>query len=291
MPVSSNAPRSGHVPVSGGLRVWYELAGSGQDVLAVPSASWLARDLGPLAEGRTVLFYDIRGRGRSDTIRDESLLGVQHDVEDLETLRAGLGIERFDLLGWSYHGAVAARYALAHPERVGRVLLVGPTGPRRDPWFDDFLGRFAARVELSDLQELDRLRRGGLKQSDPLAWCRAVHRMYLLAYVARRESLDRMQSCPCVAPNLDADHVNNQGRRAIEVLGAYDWREEFRACTTPFLILHGRQDPVPLGGSEEWAEVLPQARLEVWDDVSHMPWLEQPERFFALVEGFLRGPL
>lgn len=287
MPVSPSAPRSGHVPVSGGLRIWYELAGSGTEVLVVPSASWVARDLEPLAEGRTVVFYDVRGRGRADTIRDESLLGIWHDVEDLERLRAHLGIERLDLVGWSYHGAIAARYALAHPERVGRVLLVGPTGPRRDPWFDDFLGRFAVRVDLADLQELDQKRRAGLKETDPLAWCRAVHRLYLLAYVARRESLDRMRSCPCVPPNLDADHVNNQGRRAIEVLGPYDWRDEFRSCRTPFLILHGAQDPVPLGGSEEWAEVLPDCRLEVWEDVSHMPWLEEPERFFARVEAFL----
>lgn len=282
-------PRSGKVPAADGLELWYEVRGDGPETLVVPSASWLGRDLDPLVEGRTVVFYDVRGRGRSSFVDDDSLLGVDRDVEDLEHLRAALGIERFALLGWSYHGAIAARYALARPERVTRALLVGPTAPRRDPWFDEFLGRFALRVDVRDLQELDGRRRAGLKERDPRAWCAAVHRLYLLAYVARPESLERMRSSPCVEPNLDPDHVNNLGRRSIEVMGPYDWRGDFGSLRTPFLVLHGRQDPVPLEGSREWVEALPEATLEVWDDVAHMPWLEVPERFFATVRGFLEG--
>ena len=287
MALSPSVSRSGHVPVADGLHLWYELRGNGPEVLVVPSASWLARDLDPLIEGRTVLFYDVRGRGRSAAIRDDALLGVHKDVTDLERLRVALGLERFDLLGWSYHGAIAARYTLAHRERVRRVVLVGPTAPCRDPYFDDFLGRFASKVDLDGLQALDDQRRAGLKERDPLAWCRAVHRLYFLAYVADPKSLERMQSSPCVLPNLDPDHVNNQGRRAIEVLGAYDWRAEFRGLDTPILILHGAQDPVPVEGSQEWVRVLSNARLVVWDDVSHMPWLEAPERFFDTLEAFL----
>lgn len=289
MPLPPGVPATGRVPVAGGLDLWYEVAGDGPATLVVPSASWLARDLDPLRAGRTLVFYDVRGRGRSATIRDESLLGMHRDVDDLERLRRALGLERFDLLGWSYHGGIAARYALAEPARVRRVVLVGPTAPRRDPWFDEFLGRFAGRVDLDGLEALDRRRKEGLKERDPLAWCRAVHRLYFLAYVARPESLARMKSSPCVEPNLDPDHVNNQGRRAMEVLGAYDWRADFRGLDVPFLILHGAQDPVPVEGSREWLEALPDARLVVWDDVAHMPWLEAPERFFAAVQDFLGG--
>ena len=289
MALSSSLPRSGTVPVSAGLFVWYQVKGDGPEVLVVPSASWLEKDLDPLLPGRTVVFYDVRGRGRSAAIHEDALLGVHHDVDDLERLRATLGIERFDLFGWSYHGAIAARYALAHPDRVRRALLIGPTAPCRDPHFDDFLGRLADRVDIERLTKLQEKRRQGMKERDPLAWCRAVHRLYFLAYVTDPAHLDRMKSSPCVAPNMDPDHVNNQGRRALEVLGAYDWRADFGALETPFLILHGREDPVTVAGSQEWVDCLPSATLEVWDDVSHMPWLEVPERFFARVAAFLSG--
>ena len=287
MPLSPDVPRTGTVPVSDDLFVWYEIRGEGDPVLIVPSASWLARDLDPLLEGRTLVFYDVRGRGRSAHIEDEGKLGIHRDVDDLERLRAHLGISGFDLFGWSYHGGIAARYALAHREHVRKIVLIGPTGPRRDPWFDEFLGRFAMRVSFEDLQELDAKRQAGMKQRDPQGWCHEVHRLYLLAYVAKPEHLDRMRSSPCVQPNLDPDHVNNQGRRAIEVLGPYDWRGDFEGLETPFLILHGAEDPVPIGGSREWQDVLSNAELIEWKHLAHMPWLEDPELFFPTVKDWL----
>ena len=286
----SSLPRNGTVPVSDNLFLWYEIQGDGEDLLVVPSASWLNRDLDPLIEGRTVVFYDVRGRGRSANIQDEALLGIHRDVDDLERLRVALGMERFDLFGWSYHGGIAARYALAYPEHVRRVVLIGPTGPRRDPYFDDFLGRFAFRVDVDGLQALQQKREAGLKESDPLTWCKEVHRLYLLSYVKEPENYDRMKSCPCQEPNMDPDHVNNQGRRAVEVLGPYDWREDFRELQTPFLILHGEHDPVPPDGSREWAGILPNSELVIWDHISHMPWLDDPDTFFPAVLEYLARP-
>ncbi|MFQ5655182.1 MAG: hypothetical protein ACE5GW_10700, partial [Planctomycetota bacterium] len=54
-----------------------------------------------------------------------------------------------------------------------------------------------------------------------------------------------------VEPNLDADRVNDQGRRLLEKLGPYDWREEFRGHATPTLLLPGLEDPVD--EDRDWA--------------------------------------
>ncbi len=280
---------SGYVSTNDGLRLFYERRGSGPFSVLVPSASWLARDMAELAPGRPALFYDIRGRGRSSAIHDEGYLGLEKDVADLEGLRCALGLERFALIGWSYHGALAARYALAHPERVERMVLVGPTAPAEAPYWMDFLERFGRRVDPSWLQELDRLRRAGVKRTDPLRYCRAVHSVFFRAYVADISSLERMKSCPCVEPNLDADRVNDQGRRVLEKLRNYDWRDEFQALATPTLLLHGAEDPVALSGTQEWQRVLSNSRLLVWEHIGHMPWIEAPETFFAAVNGFLDG--
>ena len=285
MPSSS----SGTIPTADGLELHYERRGEGGEPLVVPSASWLARDMEELAPERTVVFYDIRGRGRSSVIHDDELLGLEHDVEDLETLRTHLGFERMALLGWSYHGALAARYALSRPECVERMVLVGPTAPVESPFWFDFLENFGRRCRTEWLRELEEHRRDGLKESDPLRWSRAVHRVFFLTYVADPSSLERMRSCPSVEPNLDADRVNDQGRRLLEKLGDYDWRGEFGDLAVPTLLIHGTADPVALDGTREWERILPDARLLVWEEVGHMPWIEAPERFFRAANVFLGG--
>ena len=277
------------LPTTDGLRIHCERRGEGPEAVVVPSASWVARDMDALAPGRSVIFYDIRGRGRSSAIVEDRALGLEKDVDDLERLREAFGLARMALIGWSYHGALAARYALRHPERVERMVLVGPTAPAEEPYWMEFLERFGRRVQPSWLRELDLLRKEGVKRTDPLRWCRAVHAVFFRAYVRDPAALGRMKSCPCVEPNLDADRVNDQGRRLLEKLGKYDWRAEFRGLRTPTLLIHGAEDPVALSGTVEWQRVLSESRLIVWDDVGHMPWLEAPERFFATVNGFLDG--
>ncbi len=278
-----------YVPTADGLRLHCERRGSGPHAVIVPSASWVARDMDALAPGKSVIFYDIRGRGRSSAILDDAALGLEKDVEDLERLRVAFGLESVALLGWSYHGALTARYALAHPERVERMVLVGPTAPAEEPYWMEFLERFGRRVDPRWLREIDALRRQGIKRTDPLRWCRAVHSVFFRAYVVDPAALEHMKSCPCVEPNLDADRVNDQGRRLLEKLGKYDWRTEFRALPTPTLLLHGVEDPVALSGTEDWHRVLPDSRLVVWEKIGHMPWIEAPERFFATVNAFLDG--
>ncbi|HED64672.1 MAG TPA: alpha/beta hydrolase [Planctomycetes bacterium] len=282
--------KSGRIAVGDGLELYYESRGvldGAETVVVVPSLSWLAKDMDALVPERAVVFYDIRGRGRSSAILEDDHLGLEKDVEDLELLRAGLGIERMALLGWSYHGALAARYALAHPERVERMLLVGPTAPAESPYWMDFLERFGRRCKVSALREVEDLKRAGVKESDPHRYAEAVHRVFFLAYVTDPAVLDTMRSSPCVEPNLDADRVNDQGRRLLEKLGPYDWREEFRGFPVPTLLLHGLEDPVEPEGTKLWHELLADSRLELWDGVGHMPWLEVPERFFALANEFL----
>jgi proline iminopeptidase len=277
---------TGTIATTDGLELFYERRGSGPAVV-VPSLSWVARDLDALAPNSTVVFYDIRGRGRSSAIHDEAFLGLEKDIADLEILRATLGFERMSILGWSYHGALAARYALAHRGRVDRMLLVGPTAPAEEPYWLDFLERFGRMCDVDSLRKLDVLRKAGIKQSDPLQWCRAVHEIFFRAYLADPSHLARMKSCPCVEPNVDADRVNDQGRRLLEKLGAYDWRADFTDLAGPTLLVHGTEDPVALSGTEEWDRILPDSRLEVWEDIGHIPWIEDPERFFATANGFL----
>jgi len=273
------------VTTRSGVQIAWASAGDGPPVL-VPAMSWLAEDLLPLAVDRTLIFYDIRSQGRSDHMLEHQI-GFERDLADTEDLLAALELERVALLGWSYYGAVMARYAFSHPEQVSQLALLGPLAPRAQPHWNQYLENLSRSLDMQALADLEKQRRAGLRTADPVAWCKAHTRLFLRVYVSNDAALAQMRSCPCVEPNLDPEVVNKQTLRVIEGMALYDWRDEMRGMSTPTLILHGDRDAVPIAGSHEWLEVLADARLEVLHGRAHMPWLEQPEDFFGPLDQFL----
>src|SRR5687768_13303686 len=91
----------GYVDRGNGVQLFYQKMGTGGKTLIVPAGLFLAEDFKQLAgEDRTVIFYDMRNRGRSSFIRDSAAIGIDKDVEDLEAIRQHFGVEKADLIGW-----------------------------------------------------------------------------------------------------------------------------------------------------------------------------------------------
>ena len=158
----TNAPTSQEIRfcrASDGVRLAWAIHGSGPPLVVV--SCWLSHlqydwqspvwrhfleDLGVIA---TVVRYDERGFGMSDwTVKDFSL---EARVDDLEAIIAATGLERFALLGMSGGSGVAMAYAIAHPERVSRLILYGtvcgePVSWSADEWAEEQTYRSMIRV-------------------------------------------------------------------------------------------------------------------------------------------------
>jgi pimeloyl-ACP methyl ester carboxylesterase len=196
--------RTGYVTVEEGVRLFYQMRGEGSPTLIVPGACLLAADLEPLAENRTVLFYDDRGRGASDPPADPWDIWTQYEVDDLEAIRRAFGLERIQLFGWAYFAGAAALYAMAYPERIERMALVCPITPHYPaPYSDEVISlkRTEERIPLEALQQLEQMQRDGLDESDPVAYCRAYSAVFTRQAMARPEALERMRSQPCLYSN------------------------------------------------------------------------------------------
>ena len=76
----------------------------------IPNGIYLVADLEPLASGRTLIFYDVRNRGRSECATDPAVLerGILNDVDDLDDVRRHFNAERVDVIGHSYVGFTVA---------------------------------------------------------------------------------------------------------------------------------------------------------------------------------------
>jgi pimeloyl-ACP methyl ester carboxylesterase len=277
----------GYIPTADGLRLHYRIIGNGPEPVVIPSGYWLAEELGPLAEGRTLFFYDQRNRGDSDAVADTAQIGVEHEVRDVEAVRRYFGLERMALVGWSYNGGVVALYAAHHPERVNRLVLIGPIPLRRNEVWEPDQAALEARLDPVCVKRLEELEQAGIEDRDPVAYCREHLKVYMPLQMGNISAISRMRSDPCQYRN---EWVSNR-TKAVEPLFAAirdrDWRPQARTITAPMLVIHGIDDPIHVEYSREWAAAVPNGRLTVIDGAGHFPWIEAPEQFFAVVEEFL----
>jgi proline iminopeptidase len=282
----------GFVFVRPGLQLYYRILGEGGETLVVPNANWLGDALLPLAEGRRLILYDPRSRGRSSTVTDPRLLNLEEDVADLEAVRRYFGIDRMTLLGSSFHAALTASYALDHPERVERLLLVCPITPRLPGEWKQEFPQTGELIHPPGIPRLEELRREGLEEHDPVAFCRAWFTWFLLpAMMSDTSALVRFpledvcsfpNEWPRYALGVYFDHL-------LPSMGDWDFRPRLPELRMPLLVVQGMDDLVPEEASREWVAYAPDARFLPIERAGHHPYLERPKEFFPAVEAFLQG--
>ena len=237
--------------------------------------------LSPLAARRQLVFFDQRGRGRSQAPPGARAARLEHDAGDVRGVREALGIARWDVLGHSWGGAIAALGVSDDQSATRRLVLVDAVGPTSD-WLPrlvpDALERLSARgPELR--AALARFPAEQLTSGDPelqLAYARALYPAWFAnAELATLFTPPRAHSPTGAAV---AARLRREG---------YDWRDRLRALRVPTLVIHGEEDLLPTRVARDLASTLPHARLELVPGAGHMPFWEAPAAFFALVESFL----
>ena len=284
----------GYVHLENGQRLFYQSFGEGTQTVVVPAAHWLASDFNHLADGdRRLLFYDQRGRGGSDTINEDSLVWLDYEIDDIETIRGHFGIGKMALVGWSYLGAVTALYAQSHPQHVDRLVLMCSVAIRSGAeYIDEEIAEKKAesRIDKNALKELEDMRKAGLDKSDPTRYCREDHKVFRPQQMGKPGALSRMRSDPCVYQNEWVRNLSSLWEKRFPPESwERDWRGIMADMEVPTLVIHGGEDLIPMETAREWAATLPNSRLFVIPESGHFPHLEDPDIFFPAVDVFLRG--
>ncbi|HEU5422872.1 MAG TPA: proline iminopeptidase-family hydrolase, partial [Nitrolancea sp.] len=131
--MSSRLPsHEGKLPFRG-HEVWYRVVGEGEEpgklpLLTLHGGPGAAHDyLEPLeglaASGRRVIFYDQLGCGRSDQPHDPAMWTVELFLEEIEAVRAALGLDELHLLGQSWGGMLGMEYALTQPPGLASLTV------------------------------------------------------------------------------------------------------------------------------------------------------------------------
>lgn len=285
----------GYITSLDGTRIFYKVVGSGPDTLVVlhggPGNTMLSilPDLELLAKNRTVIYYDQRGNGRSDLVEDDdSKLAISKHIEDLEALRLHFNLDKMTLIGNSWGGLLVSFYAIAHPQRVARLVLHSPASPSYSMLkaSTPFIHQRIPEERISRFNTLS-LPTTWLSYPDPISLCREFYQLLVPVYFSNTSRAKNMRGDVCAGP-IEAVRRQLLVNKIIWYsLGEWDLTAKLQKVTAPTLIVHGSYDMIPLHSSIEWVKSMPNARLLIIEDSGHMTHIEQPQIFFTAVEEFL----
>src|SRR5262245_40378443 len=283
-------PTDGFVSTDAGVRLFAHAVGNGPAVVLFPNGLHLVDDFAHLAHGRTLVFFDVRNRGRSDAVADPALLadGVLNDVADLEAVRRHFGAGRVSLIGHSYAGLVAVLYARKYSASVSRVVQIGPMQPNQATTYPPELSNHDETYHrvISAIGALQEER----ASREPFAFCRRFWQVLQPLFVTDAANAERLNWGRCELPNERAfmkywlEHLLPSMQRLKLT------REELAGVTAPVMAIHGTKDrSSPYGASRDWVALLPNARLVTIDGAGHAPWIEEPQLVFGAIDRFLDG--
>lgn len=219
-----------------------------------------------LAEDRRVIAPDMLGFGYT-----ERPAGVQYSkeiwVQQLKDLFDALNIEQADLVGNSFGGSISLAFAIAYPERVRRLVLMGSVGVP-----------FEITEGLNNVWGYEPSFENMRKLMDTFAHSRELvtDELAELRYQASiRPGFQESFSAMFPAP------------RQRWVDGLVSPADKISQLPHDTLIIHGREDKViPLSTSTQLFSLIPHAQLHVFGECGHWAQIEHSARFSRLLRNF-----
>jgi 2-hydroxy-6-oxonona-2,4-dienedioate hydrolase len=288
--LAGSSVRDRHVEVGAGGRAHLLEKGEGPPVVLLHGTGNSAGFLLPLLHelhGVRAIAPDLPGVGLSDPIDLPADRYRENAVAWLDRLLDTVELDATTLVGHSGGGVWALWYALAHPDRVRRLVLIGPPAlpktscplPMRlvaTPGVGALLPRLAPPTPKSVL-------RLASVMGEQATLARRPDLIDLLVALGRDPVTDRAAKAEIrllVSPFALLSRSGFRGRSRVRP-------DELRQVAMPTLIVWGERDP--LGGvsvAQAITDLIPHARLEVLP-TGHGPWLGEPAKTAATIVDFV----
>lgn len=282
------------IPVAGGkYRVWTKRIGSGK-------AKMLTLHGGPGAtheylesfedflpqQNIEFYYYDQLGSGNSDQPSDTSLWTLDRFNKEVEEVRSGLGLDKFYLYGSSWGGMLTIEYALAHPERLKAVIVSDMTASIDS--YVKYVNELRAQLPAEDRAILAKYEATGDYNAEEYQKV-MIEKIYA-------EHLCRLQPWPEPVERAFR-HLNPvvyntmQGPNEFVVTGNLkDWDRwnDLAKIKVPALLIVGKYDTMSVDDMRRMSQLMPNARLVVLPNGSHMGMWDDQENYFAALTKFVR---
>ena len=265
------------IPV-GDIQIACTVVGEGTPLIVVHGAVGLGarymRDLDRWADAFQLIYYDQRGSGGTP-LGDPARVSFAGAIDDLDGLRAALGVDRVNLVGHSAGAILAAMYAGTHPESTSTVVLLNTAPPLRPDLFETFERQMAARRTPQDNATRKEIEESPQFQArDP----EALERHQLNTYIPFFRDRATVRTVSLGFTEITAASVQNAPQRMIGSLGALDPMGTFANMRCPTLLVHSELDPVPVEWARTLADTIPGADYVLLEGASHFAHIEDADQ-------------
>ncbi len=266
----------------GGVKLAYREVGSGEPIIMFTRLrgtidTWDPAFIDALADGYRVIMVDYPGVGYSEGTLAPDMVAVSDTMAEFTK---AVGVPKFNLVSWSWGGALGQTFIVKHPEMVNKAVLMGtnPAGKvehaMRDDWFK------LAVKPVNDLKDEETLFFEPA-YAESLAAARASHdRIYARPGVAERipSTMDQFK------PYFVAAQKFHEDKEGI--------REGLFRSDVPMLVLCGDNDPgTPADNWFPLVRKIPRAQLLIMPRTGHGPHHQFPRLSARYIHAFLEADL
>jgi proline iminopeptidase len=271
-----------------GFNIHYEVHGQGPVVMTVPNSWGLSLEglralYRPLEERLTMVYFDPRGMGGSDPVREEADMGMAAVRADFDALRRHLGQQQVGALGWSNGAMNLILLAAEYPDTLSTAIFLHGQASFNEEDMARFAQEFPETMEryqvfLSETAD----------ESMPVEEkTRRVRELYLEDFFplmfadpqAGRAMLEEIYA----ETELSWPHADYANREHP----VFDARDRLPAITTRSLVVAGAHDMTPPERVRELHEGLADSQFVLFDNSGHFAPVEEPEAFRSVVYEFL----
>jgi pimeloyl-ACP methyl ester carboxylesterase len=262
-----------------GVRLRYELSGSGETPLVLVHGSWVSHhnwDLSVprLAESFRVLTYDRRGHSESE--RPGGQGSVRQDVDDLTSLIEHLGLAPAFVVGNSFGASITLRLAGERPELLRGLIAHEP------PLWSLLAGDSAVAPMLNDVEKLTHAVVERIGSGDHAGAAEQFCETVALGPGSWATLPPELQRTMTENAPTFLDEEDDPDARAIEV-------ESIKGFRCPALLTCGDQSPPTFAPVvRRLAEVLPRAETLTFAGAGHIPHATHPDDYVAATTAFIR---
>ena len=286
---------------AGGVMIYYKAIGNGEPLVALhggPGAShdYLLPGLIPLARTNRLILIDERGSGRSERLDDVSAYTVENMVEDVEAVRAALGLDKINLLGHSYGGVLAQAYALKYQEHLSHLILCSTFHSTKQ--LNDVFAQMKTKMSPELRARIDKMEKAGLyghgkdyakgRYTDDYMEAAWGEGYYPYLFGARPDANFSPSAMGVMSWDLYKVMWGSDGEFVVTGnLASVEYADRLASLTVPTLITVGDHDQVDPSISRDMQAKIPGSTLVVLPDSGHMTYVDQPALFTKAVDEFI----
>jgi proline iminopeptidase len=252
--------------------------------------SYFLPELDRLSDAYRLIYYDQRGRGKSaDGVRPEDVT-IDSEMADLEKVLGSYQLRSAAILGHSWGAVLAMEYAIRHPDRVSRLILMNPAPASSGDWAQ-FRKFYVERIG----RDLSALRAAAAtpayKAGDPDAVA-AYYRIHF------RPALTQPDQVNTIVAKLRANFTRDGilKARAIEARlidetwrnPGYDLFPKLARLRVPTLVIYSEHDFIPPSAAEHIAATVPAARSVRLKDCGHFSYFDCSTAVHAAINSLFR---